>query len=65
MLFGGIDIFDMNNTALVQEYYVVEWFAIILGRNGIFAGISWIIYVILHNTWNWSFLSGSIFFVVG
>lgn len=50
-LYGGINLFAINDIVLSQEYYVVESFAIILGLNGIFTGIAWIVYVAWHDTW--------------
>ena len=57
-LYGGLNLIDItkndNNDIQVflgQEYYVVESFAIIVGANCILTGLSWLIYIIWHNTW--------------
>ena len=50
-LYGGYDLFEPNTVVLAQKYYIVESFSIILGLNCVCTGISWIVYIVWHETW--------------
>ena len=49
LLYGGINLFNINSNVLSQEPYIIEVFAIIISLNCICAGSLLISYIIWHN----------------
>ena len=63
LLYGGIDVFNDNNTSLAQEPSVIISFAIIISANAVFVGVAWFLYVVWHDTWHGTLFFGTIFFI--
>ena len=59
LLYGGINVFDLESNVLSQEVNIVKAFSIILGCNCICAGILLSLYAIKHNI-----LNGNVFISV-
>ena len=63
LLYGGINLFDMNNIPLAQEYYVIFVFSVIIAANCVFVGLGWMTYICIHNTCHGTLFFGSLFFI--
>ena len=50
-LYGGLNLFIPDSVVIAQEYQTVETFAIIVGTNCLVTGVSWIMYIVWHETW--------------
>ena len=50
-LYGGLNLFNMDDVILGQEYHVVEAFCIIIGLNCVLCGLCWLVYVVWHDMW--------------